>query len=188
MSLPHYLAFGSLRAWRCWPARRWYGLLLKNPMSTTRIPQLLELFPRARFVFIVRDPYEVFASTRRLFRTEIELLRLREAPGLDVDDHVVRSYRALLGAYLADRKLIPAGQLVEVRYEELERDPLGVVRQVYAGLDLGDPEPAMPGFRRYLDSVARCRRNEVRLDHADLERVSAGMGFALQEWGYRRRP
>src|SRR5262249_55673566 len=35
-------------------------LILKSPPHSCRIPVLLELFPDARFVHIVRDPYVVF--------------------------------------------------------------------------------------------------------------------------------
>src|SRR5262249_7885322 len=36
-------------------------LLLKSPSHTFRIPLLLELFPDAKFVNIVRNPYDVFS-------------------------------------------------------------------------------------------------------------------------------
>jgi len=38
-------------------------IVLKNPPHTSRIKILLEMFPDARFVHILRDPYVVFAST-----------------------------------------------------------------------------------------------------------------------------
>jgi hypothetical protein len=43
-------------------------LVLKSPPHTARIPTLLEMFPDARFVHIVRDP-EATASTRPITRT-----------------------------------------------------------------------------------------------------------------------
>ncbi|MBK8093462.1 MAG: sulfotransferase [Verrucomicrobiaceae bacterium] len=42
-------------------------ILFKNPTSTCRIPLLLELFPDARFIHIVRDPHEVFHSMQKLW-------------------------------------------------------------------------------------------------------------------------
>src|SRR5262249_51044992 len=41
-------------------------LVLKNPVNTARIRLLRALFPDAKFVHIVRDPYQVFASTLHL--------------------------------------------------------------------------------------------------------------------------
>jgi len=44
-------------------------LVLKSPPHTARIRILLDLFPDARFVFIHRDPYQVFQSCRHYFDT-----------------------------------------------------------------------------------------------------------------------
>ena len=44
-------------------------LILKSPPHTCRIKLLLELFPDARFVHIVRDPYVVFPSTVNLWKS-----------------------------------------------------------------------------------------------------------------------
>lgn len=38
---------------------------------------------------------------------------------------------ALTSAYLRERGGLPPSQLVEVRFEELDSDPLGVLRRVY---------------------------------------------------------
>jgi len=37
-------------------------LLLKSPVHTARIKLLLKLFPDAQFVYIHRNPYDVFRS------------------------------------------------------------------------------------------------------------------------------
>jgi hypothetical protein len=38
-------------------------LLLKSPIHTARIPLIRQIFPKAKFVYIHRDPYEVFSSS-----------------------------------------------------------------------------------------------------------------------------
>ncbi len=43
-------------------------IVLKSPAHTCRIKVLLELFPRAKFVHIVRDPYVIFPSTLNLWK------------------------------------------------------------------------------------------------------------------------
>lgn len=44
-------------------------LVLKSPAHSCRIPTLLEMFPKAKFVHIVRNPYDVFPSTMHLWTT-----------------------------------------------------------------------------------------------------------------------
>ena len=43
-------------------------LVIKNPSNTARIKQILELFPNAKFVYIYRNPYNVYLSTLHLSR------------------------------------------------------------------------------------------------------------------------
>ena len=42
--------------------------------------------------------------------------------------------------YLQDRALIPKENLVELRFEDLEQDPMGELEKLYASLDLPDWE------------------------------------------------
>lgn len=42
-------------------------LVLKSPPHTARLAMLARMFPKARFLHIVRDPYAVFASTIHLW-------------------------------------------------------------------------------------------------------------------------
>ena len=39
--------------------------LSKNPPHTGRVKTLLEMFPNAKFIYLKRNPYTVFESTRR---------------------------------------------------------------------------------------------------------------------------
>ena len=52
-------------------------LILKSPPSTARIGVLLEAFPRAKFVYLYRNPYDVFYSMRKLWEKEIDLFSLQ---------------------------------------------------------------------------------------------------------------
>src|ERR1051326_902759 len=60
--------------------------VLKSRPQPCRIKLLLELFPKAKFVHIHRDPYVVFQSSRRTFQVNFGLARLQNAPRHDLDD------------------------------------------------------------------------------------------------------
>lgn len=44
-------------------------LLIKSPIHTARVPLLRRLFPKAKFVYIHRDPFEVFQSAAHMADT-----------------------------------------------------------------------------------------------------------------------
>ena len=60
-------------------------LILKSPTHTSRIGTLAEMFPKARFLHIVRDPRSVYPSTMKLWRVldEAQGLQIQRAQGED---------------------------------------------------------------------------------------------------------
>ena len=165
-----------------------YGrrLVLKSPTHTARVRLLLRLFPDARFVHIHRHPYEVFQSFRHYYDTAMWFTYLQR-PDLDaIDDVIVRRYTALHDALFDDVPDIPAGQFHEVRYEDLERDPVEVLRGTYQALDLGDFTAAEPAIRAYLGTVRGYEKNQFPpLEPECKARVAAEWRRSFERWGYR---
>jgi hypothetical protein len=162
-------------------------IILKSPPHTARVRLLLDLFPNARFIHIRRDPYAVFVSTLGLLKTVRPVFRLQRGPrGIDVEA-VLRTYTTMYDAYFGDRALIPPGQLVEIAYEDLERDPVGQVRAIYEGLSLGDLEAFRPALESYLASIADYRKNRYpALDDATRQRIAEAWSRSFDAWGYPR--
>ena len=158
-------------------------LVLKSPAHTARVRWLLEWFPDARFVHIHRHPYEVFASTRRLYDTVDWFWTLQERRG-DHDAVILRQYGALHSAWLEDRGRIPAGRLYELPYDALAADPIGALRQVYTALDLG-ALPVAPA-EAWLARVRGHQNNVLPpLSEGDKERVRAVAAPMMATYGYR---
>ena len=162
-------------------------LTLKSPPHTARAALLLKIFPDARFIHIRRDPYAVYASTMGLLRHIPPVFRLQRGPREVDAGHVLRTYVEMYDAYFADREVIPPGQLVEIAYEDLERDPIGQLRAIYAGLSLGDIEPFRPALDAYLATIAGYEKNRHRpLDDATRARVAEAWSRSFEVWGYPR--
>ena len=160
-------------------------LILKSPAHTGRIRLLLEMFPGAKFVHIHRDPYAVFRSAVHTFETGLPYGRLQRTDRFDWEGRILRQYRELYDAFLEDRALIPAGRFHEMGYEDLERDPVGEMRRLYAALGLPDFAAVEPDLRRYLDSVQGYRKNAFPpLPPDQRRRVAAEWRRSFEEWGY----
>jgi omega-hydroxy-beta-dihydromenaquinone-9 sulfotransferase len=161
-------------------------LVLKSPPHTARVRLLLELFPAAKFVHVHREPYAVFSSTRKMLAVNFSLHCLQQAPaGEDLDEWIIRQYRAMHDAFFEERQLIPPGQYHEVRFDELEADPLGQAEQTYAALGLPDFAEARPALRRYVEGVRGYRRNEFpELPAALRRRIAEAWRPCFERWGY----
>jgi hypothetical protein len=164
-----------------------YGrpLVLKSPPHTCRIRLLLEMFPHARFVHIQRNPYAVFPSSRWTFQVNYELHRLQSTRSDQLDEWVLRQYRTMYEVFFEERKLLPQGKLVEVRFEQLEADPLCQLRHVYSVLGLPDFGLAEPAIRRYIDSIAGYQKNKFpELSPVLRKRIADEWRRCFEEWGY----
>ena len=103
-----------------------------------------------------------------------------------MDACVLRFYVQLMQSFLEDRALIPAENLVEVRFEDLEVAPLDQLRRVYEGLGLPGFAEAEPAFRAYLTSIAGYQKNRYELTDEVIAKVNRHWKFAFDEWGYAR--
>ena len=162
-------------------------LILKSPPHTARVRLILNLFPDARFVHIRRDPYAVFASTMGLLKAIRPVFGLQLASGNIDEDAILATYKEMYDAYFEDRDLIPPGQLVEIAYEDLDRDPIRQVRAIYEGLKLGDFDRALPALEAYLATLAGYRKNRnPRLDDATRAKIDSACVRSFDAWGYPR--
>lgn len=163
-------------------------LVLKSPPHSCRIPTLLELFPDARFVHIVRDPYAVFPSTVNLWKTLYETHGLQVPTCAGLEEYVFRTFNHLYDRIEEGKKILPPGHFHEVRYEDLLADPEGELRRMYEGLELGDFEPAQPHVRRYLSEQADYKTNRYKPLPPALEaEITSRWGEVIRRYGYERR-
>jgi hypothetical protein len=134
-------------------------LVLKNPHNTGRIKELLELFPDARFIFLHRDPYTVFSSTKKLYNRMINSQFLQFVPQKEIERLIIENNAKILQKYLKERELIPHGNLVEVPFETLEEQPLETLAGIYSDLGIAGFELASGPVQEYLQSVKSYRKN-----------------------------
>lgn len=183
----------EVAAWK--DAMRWFvkkltfkyqkPIILKSPAHTARIDLLLDAFPNARFVNIHRNPYHVFRSTVHYFDTAVWYSYLQLPDRSKVVDTILIRYQNTCGAFFDQRSNIPAGRFHELSYDELERDPVGAVEGIYAGLSLGDFEAARPELEDYVSTLAEYKKNTYDdLDPETKELVAEKWARSFEEWGY----
>lgn len=166
-----------------WKHRR--PLVLKSPTHTARIKLLLELFPNAKFLHIHRDPYTVFASTRKMLVGNQTLHCLQTGGWEDIDEYVLRMYSLMHDAFFEDRSLIPNGQYHEVAFNSLEHAPLTEIERAYESLQLPDFAVARPAMETYLHSITGYEKNVYPiLSDSRRQQIYAYWQPSFDEWGY----
>jgi hypothetical protein len=168
----------------CRPGR----LILKSPTHSCRIKHLLRLFPDARFVHMIRDPYVVFPSTVNLWKVLYETHGL-QTPAFDgLEEHVFRTFTHLYEKLEEGKRLVGPGRFHELRYEDLVRDPVGQLRTLYERLELGGFEAMRPRLERYLAGTRDYRTNRYAMTPALREQIRRRWGDVIRRYGYADEP
>jgi hypothetical protein len=108
--------------------------LLKSPVHTARVKILLEMFPDAQFIYIYRNPYTVFQSAANMADKTYWYTYLATPSRSDIQSFIVDQYNLLFEEYQAAKKLIPPGNLFEIKYEDFSADKIGSLKRMYKHL------------------------------------------------------
>lgn len=159
-------------------------LILKSPPHTARIRVLLELFPDARFVHIVRDPYVVFPSTVNMWKALYRTHALQCPTFAGLDDYVFSTFNRLYDGLERDRGLVRPSRFYEVRYEDLIRDPLGRMHALYEQLELGEFERVRPQLQEYVAKNAGYETNRYDLTPELRAEITRRWETVIRKYGY----
>jgi len=159
--------------------------LLKSPTHTYRIRRLLEIFPEAKFVYIHRNPYEVYTSTMHLRRKLFEANTLGKYTEDGMEADLMQTYEHLIRRYEEDKKLLRLDQLYEVRFEDLERDPVAQLEAIYRQLQMPGIEALKKILEPELAGLKEYKKNAYKpMDEALKRRIYDRFRQAFDAYGY----
>jgi hypothetical protein len=158
--------------------------VLKSPPHTARMAVLAEMFPEARFLHVVRDPFVVFPSTMRLWRSLHKVQGLQVDPGDTLEPYVFAAFDEMYAAFERDRAAVPPGRLHEIRYEDLVADPVARMEEAYGRLDLGDFDRVRGGFETMAASMRRYRTNTYDHDPRIVAEIARRWRPFIDRYGY----
>jgi hypothetical protein len=162
-------------------------LVLKSPPHTCRIPTLLKMFPDARFVHIIRDPYDIYPSTLHLWRVLYGIHALQRPSWIGLEQHIFGTFTHLYDRLEQGKRLIRPGRFHELRYEDLVRDPIGILEALYHALVLDDFEQARPHVEIHLAELKDYRPNPYVLTPAEQHTITRVWGDVIRRYGYAIR-
>jgi len=122
-----------------------------------------------------------------VYLTVLPTAQLQEIGRDRIEAYILAFYAKLMKKFLADKAVIPSDRLIEVKFEDLEEDPLGQLQRVYDGLRLPGFDQAAPAVRAYMRSVEGYQKNEYEIDDHVVKSVNGHWRFAFDEWDYAPR-
>lgn len=158
--------------------------LSKNPPNTGRIRTLLEMFPEAKFIFIHRNPIEVFLSTLNFYKKMLPPLQLQDISNEEIDNSIIEVYKKIMKDYFEQKKQIPVGNLVEVSFDHLEKDPAKVLENIYDTIHLDGYKEAEPNFEKYINNLKNYKKNKHIVSQQQMDILMKEWGFAFEKYNY----
>ncbi len=139
------------------------NLLIKNPVYTSRVAMLAEMFPEAKFIHIHRNPYKLFFSMRNFYEKLLGQFALQPWNHIDIDEHIFATYSRMM--------------------DDLERDWQGL-HGIYATLELPRFFAALPQFEAYLRATEGYVKNSYDYSPDVIDKITARWGKQIGHWHY----
>jgi len=160
-------------------------LVLKNPSDTAKVNILREIYPDAKFVHIYRNPYNVFYSTKKLYEHNIKYYEFQKRT-YDLDELIFSTYRKMHKKLYEDIKAIPEGNFIEVKYEDLIKNPIKNLKRIYDELALGDFSQVQPEIEAYLQTINEFKPANYKISPEEKQRIYDQWHEMIDKWGYEK--
>jgi hypothetical protein len=171
-------------------------VVAKLTYSGTRIRSLLEAFPDAKIVYVVRSPFETIPSHLTMHRNLFDhLWGLERIPEGRLKRYYERRYRYDVAYYryledLIAKGELPPAQFMVLPYDELRENPAAAVGKVaeFAGLRLSRELQQHISAQSRQQKTYRRRHTNLHLEEFGLTeaRVREDLAFVFDKYGFEQ--
>lgn len=159
-------------------------LVLKSPSHTARISTILRLFPKARFIFISRDPFQMIPSAIKMWKYMDYYHGLSTSLTIDYARYVIEVFKKVETIYLKQKEMLTEENLVEIRYEDLVKDPEGTLKIVTRSLGLNEFETDLARLKVTLSGMETYAQDRYILRPGDEEMIAKATIEYCKRYGY----
>ena len=159
-------------------------LVVKNPVNTARIPALLRVYPDARFLFIHRNPVTTVLSTIKFFKAVMPTLWFHKVDDAFIEEMVFDNFDYMMRSFEEHKKSIPAGNLMEIGYEDFESSPALHALKIYSDLLHDDITPFKEKMNEYLSLQKGHKVNSYGIGSIKLKKLMTRLDFWMEKGGY----
>lgn len=147
--------------------RRGQRWLLKTPQHLENLGPLVATFPDARFVQTHRDPIRITASLATMIAYGSRMQQRRPDP-VEIGRRWAALVESMLRASVRDRHLLPASQVMDVRFHEYMKDNFATVGRVFAFCEEPFDAAAQSRVRAFLDENPKGKHGTIDYRLEDL--------------------
>ncbi|MCX6333384.1 MAG: sulfotransferase [Bacteroidia bacterium] len=159
-------------------------IVLKNPFHTPRMSLLAETFPGAKFIHIVRHPYKIVPSAINMWNIVAKENAFRDGwqePATEETAHLLNEFWKSVNA---NKPRLGDGQFAEIRFEDLEKDPVNELKRVYAELDLTFSSEHEKSIIQFMEGKKNYRKNIFNLSDNQKSSINKILESYMKSYSY----
>ncbi len=158
-------------------------LMIKNPPHIGHVEQVIDMFPKARYIEIRRDPLAIWISYMHLHRTTIPTHNVQDFSWETLEEDALCVFEKTMRRWLEKREMIPEQSRVIIRYEALVASPVETMRHIYDTFGLSS-ERMLPRWQAYIESISGYQKNGLSPKATDIQYMRERMAFLYEAWDY----
>ncbi len=159
-------------------------ILIKSPFHSFRIDVLNEIFPKARYIHIMRHPHKVVPSTIRMW----DIVGKQNAMNGKWVKPSIKDTSSLLFKMLnkiqSDSKKLPKERYYELKFEDLEKDPKEEIKSIYKHLNVQYSKEFEKQITDFLISVKEYQKNKYTMPESDKLEINNILNSWMTEKNY----
>jgi len=156
-------------------------LVFKSPSNTARIKELLEIYPDAKFIHIVRNPIDVIPSTLNLYKKILPEFSLQDYSQIELRKYIFDFYEQVMKKYIETKGDLNETQLFELKYEDFVEQPIELLKkgfnQLQISIAVDELEPFFAARKNFI-------RNSFDLDTDLKVRIKQHCAVVIKEYKY----
>ena len=160
-------------------------IVSKNPFNSFRIKVLHDMFPNAKFIHIVCHPDDVIPSAINMWNILQKQNQLTNPVNPPRFEAVADLLEHLLSEIETDHKQLLPDQYVEVRFEDLEKKPVAVLKQIYESLHLPFSTEFELKINGFIRQTANFRKNDFSLTPRDKLYIRKILAIHMNKYNYQ---
>ena len=130
-----------------------------------------------------------FFSSLKLHRVNSEIYAMQKSDyDHDLYELILENFNVMYKKFYEDITLIPKGNLVDVRYEDLRLNPLKELERIYSTLSLAGLKDLKINVLPYLKSVSNFKPSTYKISLDDKQRIYSSWRATIDKWGYEKAP
>ena len=143
------------------------------------------LFPKARFIHMVRHPYDVVPSTLNMWKIVLHQNTLNGNGSDPCIDDVIKGIDKVLATIQQDSAFLPKERYYEMKFEDLEADPVNELKKLYSYFTMPLEESLGRDLESFLNRHKCYKKNEFQLTKEEKELIQRQLFPYMRIYNYK---